>query len=49
VTVTVDGVPRRDQAVPLINDRNDHAIEVSVLTAPTAGIERALASGAAPA
>jgi cellobiose phosphorylase len=49
VTVTVDGVPRRDQAVPLINDRNDHAVEVSVLTAPTAGIERALASGAAPA
>jgi cellobiose phosphorylase len=49
VTVTVDGMARRDQAVPLINDRNDHAVEVSVLTAPTAGIERALASGAAPA
>jgi len=36
VTVTVDGVPRRDQAVPLINDRIDHAVEVNVLTAPTA-------------
>ena len=36
MTVTVDGVPRRDQAVPLINDRIDHAVEVNVLTAPTA-------------
>jgi cyclic beta-1,2-glucan synthetase len=35
VTVTVDGVPRRDQAVPLINDRIDHAVEVNVLAAPT--------------
>jgi len=49
VTVTVDGMPRRDEAVPLINDRIDHTVEVSVLTAPTAGIERELASGATPA
>ncbi len=46
VTVTVDGMPRRDQAVPLINDRIEHAVEVSVLTQPTAGDERALSSGA---
>jgi cyclic beta-1,2-glucan synthetase len=35
MTVTVDGMTRRDQAVPLINDRNDHAVEVIVLTTPT--------------
>ena len=49
VTVTVDGMPRRDEAVPLINDRIDHTVEVSILTAPTAGIERELASGATTA
>src|SRR5438132_2766717 len=29
-SVTVDGVERRDKAIPLANDRQEHSVEVSV-------------------
>jgi len=32
--VTVDGVERPDTAIPLIDDRRDHAVEVSIMALP---------------
>jgi hypothetical protein len=31
MTVMLDGMVRRDNAVPLVDDRSEHTVEVSVL------------------
>ncbi|MGA9031358.1 MAG: glucoamylase family protein [Sulfuricaulis sp.] len=33
-SITVDGVERHDQAIPLIDDRQDHAVEVKIMAPP---------------
>jgi len=35
ITVTVDGVERDDEAIPLVDDRRDHMVEVRILVAQT--------------
>jgi hypothetical protein len=37
VTLTVDGRAHGDDAVPLVDDRREHNVEVKVLGAPPAG------------
>ena len=34
IGVTVDGVERADGVVPLVDDRQQHAVEISILVAP---------------
>ena len=48
MTVTVDGVVRDDQAIPLVDDRQGHNAEVRILVAPgksTATLEHQTALG----
>ena len=33
MSVTVDGVPRSDKAIPLVDDRQEHSVEVRILAA----------------
>jgi cyclic beta-1,2-glucan synthetase len=35
-SITVDGVERHDQAIPLVDDRQDHTVEVKTAALPTA-------------
>jgi cellobiose phosphorylase len=35
IRVTVDGVERLDKIIPLIDDRQDHAVEVRIMAAPS--------------
>jgi cellobiose phosphorylase len=30
-SITIDGVERHDQAIPLVDDRQDHAVEVKIM------------------
>ena len=32
MTVTVDGIQRTDTAIPLIDDRHEHSVEVTIPT-----------------
>jgi cellobiose phosphorylase len=34
ITVTVDGVAQQDCAIPLVDDRREHSVEVSVHSLP---------------
>ena len=34
MSVTVDGVPRPDQAIPLVDDRQEHSVEVTISATP---------------
>ena len=36
MSVTVDGVEQHDKAIPLVDDRQEHSVEVSI---PAAGSE----------
>jgi hypothetical protein len=35
-SITVDGVERHDKAIPLVDDRQDHAVEVKIMALPPA-------------
>jgi len=46
--VTVDGIERDDQAIPLVDDRQEHSAEVKIHVAPsqtTAPLEHQTALG----
>jgi hypothetical protein len=48
MTVTVDGMERDDQAIPLVDDRQEHNAEVRIQVAPsqrTATLEHQTARG----
>jgi hypothetical protein len=48
MTVTVDGVEREDDAIPLVDDRQEHRAEVRIQVAPsqsTATLEHQTALG----
>ncbi len=51
MTVTVDGVERDDQAIPLVDDRQEHSAEVKIHVAPsqiTAKLEHQTVLGQMP-
>ena len=39
MSVTVDGAPRHDRAVPLVDDRREHSGEVRIDAAPVFGLD----------